>query len=1108
MVQVKAAGAEHTRVTPSTVASPRPRRWLDAEQFRRRVQGRVGVLTDRAIAVLKRLIQVAEDDDPRKPDYHFRLAEHYREKKLQFMFRARALDEKIFRARAAADRARLKASQRRYEAAERAWMKKALVQYRHLATHAPFAGYKRMDVVLFNTADLLNKAGRQDLARRFFGKLIRNHPDSKYLADAYLSFAEFYFFNKQVADALKLYQQVTRHRGSPLYGYALYKQGWCWLNLKDPRRALETFVKVIRHSRGGANPGRIVLVREARKDAVRAYSHVGRPEKAWAFFQRLGGKKHAPSMLRRLARMYQDQGKSLRAIAVYHHLIALFPRSRDLCTWQYQVLRATLPGKDKKAQTTESLRLAAVYRTLSSRAGLAPKVLSECKGNTAGVLRELATVWHREAQVTQDKNTYLLAEKLYRAYLANFPVARDRQTMAFYRAELLFTLKRWRPAAVAYGQVVKHNPRSKLARKASYAEVVAYRNLSHGKEASGEAARAAPGARPVPFSEDQRRMMHAFKRYLRVAPKGKERAAVLYRLGRLNYLHNHYDAAALLFARVVKEHPKDQLAEFAANLLLDTLNIQKKYAVLERWVDRLLAHEHLSQGAFRKTLHGLKVQVLWKKCEALRRAKKYRQCGERFAALGNRYPGHKRWAEILFNAAQCFEAAKLIGHAIAVRMTLIKAKPNHPLAQKALYMVGANYHALAWYSRAARYYERFAREFPGASQAPAALQNAIIFRLGRQELKEAEADARLFAKNYGSRRRYAARTAAVQFSLGVIHEQRNDAAAVVKHYRRYLSRWGRHGGADRKVVAHVKIGQALWRSACPVTPHNGACVRVQRQRSRRKVVLTGRRGGRTKRVELRTQCGPATKMKVTVFSRSRSRARAAQGHFSKALALYARTSAGAIKAASDVERGHRHRAMAHAAATARFHQAEALLERFLGLAFPRKLDFSSRHKRRSERVFLRYLKGKDAGLTAARKAYQDVIKMQDAHWAIAASARIGQLFQNFADALYTAPIPIPPIPRSLTRKADRLAFAETFNDAYCMRFEDVARPLEEKAEQGFTTCLRKSTQLSWYSQWSRLCEAELNQIKPWDHPLATEIRSAPTWVALRPDRVGLVTAVR
>ena len=204
MVQVKAAGAEHTRVTPSTVASPRPRRWLDAEQFRRRVQGRVGVLTDRAIAVLKRLIQVAEDDDPRKPDYHFRLAEHYREKKLQFMFRARALDEKIFRARAAADRARLKASQRRYEAAERAWMKKALVQYRHLATHAPFAGYKRMDVVLFNTADLLNKAGRQDLARRFFGKLIRNHPDSKYLADAYLSFAEFYFFNKQVADALKL----------------------------------------------------------------------------------------------------------------------------------------------------------------------------------------------------------------------------------------------------------------------------------------------------------------------------------------------------------------------------------------------------------------------------------------------------------------------------------------------------------------------------------------------------------------------------------------------------------------------------------------------------------------------------------------------------------------------------------------------------------------------------------------------------------------------------------------------------------------------------------------------------------------------------------------
>ena len=1102
MVRVKAASADRTRVVPTGTTARGPASWLDPEQFRRKTQGRLGALTDQAIAVLRRLIRVTEDSDPQKPDYYFRLAEHYREKKVQYMFKARGLDERIYRTESATEKARLRSQQRRHEKAERTWMKKALTEYRHIATHAAFVGYKRMDMVLFNTADLFNKAGRQDLARRFFGQLIRNHPDSKYLADAYLSFAEYYFNNKQVADALKLYQQVSRHRHSPLYGYALYKQGWCWLNLKDPRRALEMFVKVIRHGKGSTTRSRIVLVREARKDAVRAYSHVGRPDRAWPFFQRLGG-KHAPRMLQRLARLYQDQGKFLRAISVYHRLIALFPRSKDLCTWQYRVLRATLPGKDKKAQASESLRLAALYDTFKARGG----VDKTCRGNTEGVLRELATTWHREAQVTRDKETYRLAEGLYRAYLATFPRAADRQTMAYYRAELLFALERWRPAALAYTLVAKSKPTGKLAREAAYAAVVAWRNAHNRQEPGNQAARAGVQAGKVPFSADQRLMMEAFQRYLRLVPTGEERVAVLYRLGRMHYEHNSYHAAVRLFARVVKEHPDHQLAEFAANLLLDSLNIQKKYGELERWVDRLLTDPRLARGGLLKTLDGLKLQVLWKQCEALRRAKKYRQCGQQYAALANRYPNDPRWAEILYNAAQCFEAAKLIGHAISIRMTLIKAKPGHPLAQKALYMVGANYHALAWYSRAAQFYERFARKFPGASEAPAALQNAIIFRLGRQELKEATAAAQLFAKNYGPRRKYAGRTAAVQYSLGVIHEQRGDQVAVVKHYSRYLSRWGRHGGLDRRITAHVKIGKALWRSACPISPVYGACIRVQRQRSRRKVMLTGRGRKRT-RVELRTQCGPATKMKVSLVLRARGKARAAQEHFRKALALYTRAGATSIKAASALERRLRSKAMAHAAATARFHQAEALQERFLGLQFPRNLDFSPRGRHRSDRVFLRYLKRKQAGLIAARAAYLDVIKMRDAHWAIAASARVGQLFQNFADALYTAPLPTPPIPKVLVRREDRLAFVETFNEAYCMRLEQVAHPLQDKAEQGLAACLRKSTQLSWYNQWSRLCEAELNQIKPSVYQVAAEIRARPDWVGVKPDRVGLVTAVR
>ncbi len=45
---------------------------------------------------MRRLIAVTQDDDPQKPDFHFRLAELYAEKQRFYFTSARALDQKIF----------------------------------------------------------------------------------------------------------------------------------------------------------------------------------------------------------------------------------------------------------------------------------------------------------------------------------------------------------------------------------------------------------------------------------------------------------------------------------------------------------------------------------------------------------------------------------------------------------------------------------------------------------------------------------------------------------------------------------------------------------------------------------------------------------------------------------------------------------------------------------------------------------------------------------------------------------------------------------------------------------------------------------------------------
>src|SRR4029450_10474338 len=130
----------------------------------------------------------------------------------------------------------LRADQQRFESEEQRWLVEAVKAYVAATRHAK---YERMDEVLFRLAALLTGAKKQDQAREFFHRLIKDYPSSKYIPDAYLAFAEHHFDNGDMEIALKFYDKVAQFPRSKLYPYAVYKQGWCYINMTDYRQALE-----------------------------------------------------------------------------------------------------------------------------------------------------------------------------------------------------------------------------------------------------------------------------------------------------------------------------------------------------------------------------------------------------------------------------------------------------------------------------------------------------------------------------------------------------------------------------------------------------------------------------------------------------------------------------------------------------------------------------------------------------------------------------------------------------------------------------------------------------------------------------------------------------
>ncbi len=432
---------------------------------------------------------------------------------------------------------------------------------------------------------------------------------------------------------------------------------------------------------------------------------------------------------------------------------------------------------------------------------------------------------------------------------------------------------------------------------------------------------------------------------------------------------------------------------------------------------------------------------------------RYRQLAVDARAASSAAGMAARVDELLYNAGVCYESEGAGPEAAAAFAELRTRFPRSPLAARSLARLGALYARSGRYPEAAAVLEDYARTYAGEPDAHAALSDAVYYRKAMGDDEQAIAGTRYFIRAFGSKRPDEA--ASAFFGLASIYERRGKPADAVKHYRAYLKTYGGRGRADRVVIAHARIGQLLWEQSCPVKPVDGACLRVARARA--------------------SQCGPASRRAVIEVARDPRRVKEAMASFAAARAAYERV-AGRFADGDDLAARHHY-------ALARFHQAELDHEAFLAVEFPAGLDFDPARRAKAEaskRRFAAWYEAKQLLGAKATAAYMPLIQdVRDPAHAIAAAARIGQLTQHIADALYTAEVPA-------SFRGDKDVVA-----AYCDALTERAEPLTLAAADAFASCLKVSTDLGWFSSWSRLCERELGRLRPEEFPAATELRAAP-----------------
>jgi tetratricopeptide (TPR) repeat protein len=1058
------------------------------------VEGLVGDIREEQAAILFDLIKKTPDSDAEeKADLYFRLGELFA--KQQRFYRLKAAEYAI-----AADtekKADAKATAKRKSEDSAAKSKKALLDavkiYKALTDNEAFRNYPNMDKALFYYGYTLQGGTYMKEARTVYDKLLKNYPNSKYVPDAHLAFADYYFENNQLADAEDRYRKVLKYPKSNAYWYAMYKMGWIDLNLSRFKDALDSFLKVSEATNNDKKQE--ILNRAAKKDFVRAYAEIGKVEVAYQAFQRVD-RKYAFTMLSMLGDRYMEQGKSEKAIYVFQELIKEAPKDKNVCLWQYNIAHSmlTVSGDDDKVKEIE--KLTRMWGVLRDRKILPKAEAEECHDNAAAMSGELARAYHSESVRTKNPTTLAYADKLYHVYLEVFQDAADYAETQYYYAELLWTraeneknprlqTELFENSAVAFTDVVKLGKvNAQLIKTAAYAAVLSWKNALNVdprvKDTPLDDEKnydKIPPKQPIP--EREQKMLAAFDIYINYVkdPKDEELVGMMFLKANIYRRYNDFDSALPIFEEILDKHRDHETAEYAANLLLDSYNRMQRYDEMLAVATKLDEDKKFLEDKpkLREVVTDVKNKYERKGAQAIEAKAKtsgdlslYVECAEKYIKIFNRNTSAADADELLYNAGVCFEQGKSIGAAISMFSKLAELYPDSKQTAHAIAKLGNNYGAVAFYDKAAGRYEEYAKKYAGEKDAFDAMSSAVFYRKGIGDDTKAIEDTKFFIKTFGAKN--PDKAADAFFSLVTIYEKQGDGDQVVKHLRQYIGQYGKKGGNERLVTAWAKIGITLWNQSCPVKTVDGSCVRVTRERA-----VAAKSSKRRKGSSQPTQCGPASKIKLVTVNRDERKVKDAMIAFGKAVAEYDDKSAeGSAK---------------YFYGQAKFYQAEKDYEEYLALRFPRGLNFDPQSKSvaaRSNKRLTEWFNEKTKVGGGAREKFDATISTKDAASAIAAAARIGQISQNFSDALFTAEIP---------ENVRTGPYADEGVEAFCDKLTELAEPLAAKSLEAYSACLSKSTDLGWFSEWSKLCERELGQIQPDKYPTASELRDNPDEIA-------------
>lgn len=687
----------------------------------------------------------------------------------------------------------------------------ALSSYEFVIRKMPLS--ELVDDAMYNKGFLMEELGEFDLARAVFDSIIVTFPNSRFVPDAYMRIAEYYFgpIGNDIQKSIAFYEKILDYQESPRFDEALYRLGWCYYRLNEYPRAISYFTLLADDisksqkydpKKKYTNP---TLAAESVEYIGISFLEYGGVSGATEYLNNIGDRQYGFDILKRIGDAYmREKEEYVAAIEAYEALLKMYPMAADAPKIQNNIVLCYRRLTDDKMAYMSRERLFSRFKKSSEwwEANPDKKVREAAQVFTESALRDNISLLLQMAESLKDKDFYNTAVKDSRKYLDAFPESEHSPLIHWnlaltldtklglqdsaYQEYLNMSSKYW---GTQYQKYAAENAIA-LAKDAAAHAIVLAENQAREQRAQpmtiGDLRRAAMAngglrdaltLKPTEFLVQEQRLAQAYDNFIQQFPQEKETAIILANAGALHYSHNYFKEALRYFNTLVKHFPNSEEVSKAQYMIMESYFGKMDYGSSEIIAKRIMVSELAAPEIKIKAERRL-AESIFLSAEMMAENGAHLEAGEEYRRVVQQVPTVIFADLALFNAGIEFDKAKEFSRAIETYVMLIDNYTQSEYRLNAQNNLAIDYAEVKEFKNAAITYERLAEAQPDTAKARNALFNASVYFVKAEEWENAIRINRNFVKKFPE----ADEASDLAYDIAILHKRLQQPEQAAEAY--------------------------------------------------------------------------------------------------------------------------------------------------------------------------------------------------------------------------------------------------------------------------------------------------------------------------------------